>query len=70
MSKKESDSFEKNLQDLEEIVEKLEKGEIELDESLKMFESGVELYKKCKKKLSNVEKKIQVLSDSLKEEDL
>ena len=63
-------NFEESLSELEKIVKMLEKGELSLDESLEKFEVGLKLYKECKDKLSIAEKKITVLSHSLKEEDI
>lgn len=68
MSKKKS--FEESLKELESIVSKLESGEMSLEESLDKFESGTKLYKECKEQLLIAEKKIAVLTESLKEEDL
>lgn len=68
MSKKKS--FEESLKELESIVSKLESGEMSLEESLEKFESGTKLYKDCKDQLSIAEKKIAILTDSLKEEEL
>lgn len=62
-------NFESTLDKLESIVQKLEGGELGLDQSIKEFESGIQLYKDCKDYLAEAEKKIQVLTDSLKEED-
>lgn len=62
-------NFEKSLKDLEKIVRELESGEVNLDESLKKFEHGIELYKNCRQTLETAEKKIKILSDSLKEID-
>jgi exodeoxyribonuclease VII small subunit len=62
-------NFEKSLKDLEKIVRELESGEVNLDESLKKFEQGIELYKNCRSTLERAEKKIKILSDSLKEID-
>jgi exodeoxyribonuclease VII small subunit len=59
--------FETSLKELEKIVRDLESGETNLDESLKKFEKGIELYKKCRSTLEGAEKKIKILSDSLKE---
>ena len=59
--------FEKSLKQLEQIVRELESGDVDLDQSLKKFEQGIELYKKCRSTLENAEKKIKILSDSLKE---
>lgn len=67
-SKKE-ENFEENLEELEQIVEKLEEGKLNLDDSLKEFEKGIKLYKNCKTKLQSAEKKISVLTESLKEEE-
>ncbi len=64
-----STDFEGSLKELEQIVRELESGDINLDESLKRFEKGIELYKKCRLTLESAEKKIKILSDSLKEID-
>jgi exodeoxyribonuclease VII small subunit len=64
-----SSDFEGSLKELETIVRELESGDINLDESLKRFEKGIELYKKCRLTLESAEKKIKILSDSLKEID-
>jgi exodeoxyribonuclease VII small subunit len=68
MSKKRS--FEDSLKELENIVSKLESGELALEQSLEQFEVGTKLYKECKDQLSIAEKKIAILTDSLKEEEL
>lgn len=68
MTKKKS--FEDSLKELENIVTKLESGELALEKSLEEFEVGTRLYKECKDQLSIAEKKIALLTDSLKEEDL
>lgn len=62
-------NFETSLKELETIVRELESGEVNLDESLKKFERGIDLYKKCRQTLEGAEKKIKILSDSLKEVD-
>lgn len=67
--KKDSTDFESSLKELEKIVRELESGEVNLDESLKKFEKGIELYKDCRQTLQAAEKKIKILSDSLKEID-
>lgn len=61
--------FESSLKELEKIVRELESGDVNLDQSLKRFEQGIELYKKCRSTLEGAEKKIKILSDSLKELD-
>ena len=53
--------FEKSMKRLEEIVEKMEQEELTLDESLKIFEEGVELSKLCHDKLDQVEQKMQTI---------
>jgi exodeoxyribonuclease VII small subunit len=54
-------SFESQLAELEKVVEKLEKGDLSLDESVTLFERGVHLSNACKKQLSTAESRIQVL---------
>ena len=54
-------NFEETLKELEEIVQKLEKGEFNLDESIKEFEKGMELSKSASKYLEDAEKKITIL---------
>lgn len=68
MTKK--NSFEDSLKELENIVSKLESGELALEASLEQFEVGTKLYKECKAQLSVAEKKIALLTDSLKEEEM
>lgn len=53
--------FEKKLNRLEEIVSKMESGEMSLDESLKSFEEGVNLSRECQKQLSEAEQKVKIL---------
>ena len=54
-------TFESAMQRLEEIVSELERGQLALEESLKIFEEGVELTKFCAAKLNEAEKKIKQL---------
>ncbi len=58
---KEKQSFEVAAGELEEIVNKLEKGELTLDESIVLFQRGIELSRYCSKRLDEVEKKITML---------
>ena len=53
-------SFEEDLKKLEEVVSKLDT-DLTLDESIKVFEEGIKLSKKCSDKLQHAEKKINVL---------
>lgn len=54
-------TFEEAMKKLESIVETLGEGNLSLDESLKMFEEGMELYKFCNKKLDEAEYKVEKL---------
>ena len=59
--------FESALNELEQIVGKLERGELKLEESLKLFERGVNLTKQCRSSLETAELKVkQLLGDSPK----
>ena len=53
--------FAKALADLESIVDKLEQGDLPLDESLKAFERGVELTRHCQVALKQAEQKVEIL---------
>jgi exodeoxyribonuclease VII small subunit len=53
--------FEDQLAALETVVERLERGELSLDESVQLFEEGVLLSTACKKELDSAEGRIQVL---------
>jgi exodeoxyribonuclease VII small subunit len=57
-------NFENALKRLEEIVQRLEGGELSLDESLKLFKEGIELSRLCTKKLSEAESKVEKLIKS------
>jgi exodeoxyribonuclease VII small subunit len=52
-------SFTKSLKKLREITQKLEKGDLELDEALKLYEEGIDLHKKCTEKLDNAKLKFE-----------
>ena len=54
--------FEKDLEKLEQIVEALEEGGLSLDDSLKRFEEGIKLARRCEKALTQAEKKIEILT--------
>lgn len=53
--------FEKKLGRLEEIVNKMEKGDLALEESLALFEEGVKLSRECHQKLNDAESKVKLL---------
>ncbi len=69
MTKKNSDKqtenakvdFESTLAELEELVSRMESGELSLNESLKTFERGIELTRKCQASLEAAELKVQTL---------
>jgi len=53
--------FEKSLADLEAVVEKLEHGELGLEDSLKLFERGVQLTRICQTALEDAEQRVEIL---------
>jgi exodeoxyribonuclease VII small subunit len=53
--------FEVALGELEQVVEQLESGDLSLEDSLAAFEKGVGLVKYCNQKLSEVEKRVEIL---------
>ena len=55
-------TFESAMAELEQLVEKMEDGELTLDESLKAFERGVVLTRLCQNELKNAELKVQQLN--------
>ena len=63
MSKKtKGPDFEASMAELEAIVERLEQGELSLEESLKQFERGVGLTRSCQAALRQAEQKVKILS--------
>ena len=54
-------SFESSLNELEAIVRQLEDGDLPLEESLKLFESGVKLSRECRERLTHAERRIEML---------
>ena len=50
------------MAELEEVVAKLETGDISLDDSLKLFEKGIKLAKSCQKKLDEAERRVKILT--------
>ena len=54
-------TFESSLEALEEIVGKLERGDRPLEESLELFEQGIRLSRECQERLSQAERRIEVL---------
>ena len=58
--------FEKAMTRLEKIVEELERGDLDIDKSLEIFEEGVKMSRLCSKKLNEAEAKIEKLSKGKK----
>lgn len=53
--------FEKKLSRLEEIVQKMESGDLSLEESLKLFEEGIKHSRECHEQLTKAEEKVKLL---------
>ena len=73
MSKEKDNNFEVNLKKLEVIVDKLESGDIGLEESVKLYEEGMKIKNICDKKLKDIEmqiKKIKIEDNKVVKEDL
>lgn len=65
-------NFEENIEQLEKVVQELESGKLNLDDSIKKFEEGMNLSRKCNEILEEAEKKITVLikkDDKIEEEN-
>ena len=70
--KQKNKSFEELMESLENIVQELEKGDLNLDESVAKFEEGMKISKECNKMLESSEKRISILLENngeLAEED-
>lgn len=55
-------TFEEDIKELEQVVAKLESGDVTLDESLKLFEKGIKLSGSCQKKLDEAERRVKILT--------
>ncbi|SUO97292.1 exodeoxyribonuclease VII small subunit [Suttonella ornithocola] len=62
--------YEKNIENLENIIQALEEGELTLDNALKQYEKGMSLIRQCQQALETAEQKIQILSQNSEEETL
>lgn len=62
----ESDSltFEDSIDSLEQLVEQMEHGKLSLEDSLSLFEKGIQLTRSCQNKLNDAEQKVSLLTDS------
>ena len=54
-------SFEEGLEKLEQVVKKLENGDLPLEKSLELFEQGIQLSKSCHEQLRTAEHKVEIL---------
>jgi len=68
MSEPQGVTFEAALKQLEDIVQRLERGELPLEESLKLYEEGIRLSRLCHTKLEEAERRIEVLVKDAKGE--
>ncbi|MEK7103194.1 MAG: exodeoxyribonuclease VII small subunit [Patescibacteria group bacterium] len=63
------DTFKDAFEELETIVQRFESGDLDLDESLKQFERGLELAEYCKKQLAVVENKVKEIKGKFKDSE-
>lgn len=61
MARKATPNFEDALNDLEQLVETMEEGDLSLEESLKQFEKGIALASSCQQSLQKAEQKVEQL---------
>jgi exodeoxyribonuclease VII small subunit len=59
--KKENMSFEESMQRLEQIIRAMERGEVPLEESLKLFQEGTQLVASCEKMLDNAQLQVKMV---------
>ena len=62
--------FEKKLRELELLVERLEQGELSLEESLQDFERGIALSRECQTALNTAEQKVEILTKNADKETI
>ena len=60
--------FERSLDELEQLVQKMERGEMSLDESLAAYERGIALFRSCQGALEQAELRVRQLSDPMEPE--
>ncbi len=61
MMEKQNKSFESNMQRLEQIVRAMERGDVALEESLKLFQEGTELVRSCNELLENAQLQVKMI---------
>lgn len=60
--------FERSLDELEQLVQRMEKGDLTLDDSLQAYERGIALYRNCQTALEQAELRVRLLSDPMEPE--
>ena len=70
MSAAKSFNLEKSLQELEDLVEELESGDLPLEKAMKKFETGIKLTRGCQAALKDAEQKVEILLKSAGGEQL
>jgi len=70
MAKKPAVGFDAQLKELEQLVSRMEQGDLDLDEALRQFEHGVALVRQCEQQLQAAEQKVQILSRQGEQETL
>ncbi|ASV69051.1 exodeoxyribonuclease VII small subunit [Cytobacillus sp. FSL W7-1323] len=69
MAKEKTPTFEEAMEQLEQIVEKLEEGDVPLEEAISIYKNGMELSKLCHDKLKNVEEQLtEMITDDGKKQ--
>jgi len=63
-------SFETSLEEVESIIERIERGEVGLEESLTQYERGVELIRRCRGILKQAELRVEELTQRMQDSDL
>lgn len=56
-------TFEESLKEIEEIVQRLEKGDVPLEQSIKLYNEGIQLLDVCNQKIDKVEKELQIVNN-------
>ena len=69
-NKEENKTFEQAIEELESIINRLEEGDVPLDETIKLYEKGAELKDFCEKKLKSAEVKIQKINQNAKTKEI
>ena len=68
MAKKQKFNIEKSLEDLNQIVKKMEHNDVTLEDNLKFYEQGIKLIKKCQRELKIAKQKVSILNQQSDDE--